>query len=179
MKKIVTVPDPVLRKEAMVVERIGKSTRELVDELWHALTHSQIEGVGIAAPQIGELQRVFILRDGKDKFQEFINPEIVWYSSNLTAGKTRKGDVFLEGCLSIPNIYGPVVRPDEIEIEYYDLKGKKHKKRFKEPFSRYSQHEYDHLNGVLFTDHILRQKGKLYEVDDKDELIEISLEMFG
>jgi peptide deformylase len=179
MKKIVTVPNPVLKKEALTIEKIDKSTKELVDELWYALTHSQIEGVGIAAPQIGELSRVFILREGKDDFQEYINPEIVWFSENIGTGKTRKGDVFLEGCLSIPNIYGPVLRPDEIEIEYWDLKGKKHKKKFKEPFSRYAQHEQDHLNGILFTDHIFKQKGKLYEVDDKDELVEISLEMFS
>ena len=176
MKKIVTVPYPTLRQVAEPVTKIDKLVHAIVEDLWHALEHSQIEGVGIAAPQIGESKRIFILREGKKKYNVYINPEIVWASEELGTGKTRKGDTFLEGCLSIPNLYGPVIRPLEVEVEYLDEKGKKHRAKLSEPFSRYVQHETDHLNGILFTDHILEQKGKLYVVNEKDELEEISLE---
>ncbi len=177
MKKIVTVPYPTLRQVAKEVGKITKETKQIAADLWFALEHSKIEGVGIAAPQIGVSERIFILREGKDKYQVYINPTIIWSSESLTTGFTRKGDTFLEGCLSIPNIYGAVIRPDSIELEYMDLQGKKHKRKYKEPFSRYAQHELDHLNGILFTDHVITQKGKLYIVNEDDELEEISLEM--
>ncbi len=176
MKKIVTVPYPTLRQVAKEIGKITKETRQLADELWYALTHSKVEGVGIAAPQIGVSERMFILREGKENYEVYINPTIVLASETLTTGFTRKGDTFLEGCLSIPNIYGVVIRPDSVEVEYMDLKGKKHRRKMKEPFSRYFQHELDHLNGVLFTDHVLAQKGKLYVVNEDDELEEISLQ---
>ncbi|MDQ3099330.1 MAG: peptide deformylase [bacterium] len=176
MKKIVTVPYPTLRKEAKEIKKITKDTKEIAVDLWYALTHSSIEGVGIAAPQIGTSERMFILREGKENYQVYINPTIVWSSEISTTGFTRKGDTFLEGCLSIPNIYGVVIRPDSIEMEYLDLQGKKHRRKYKEPFSRYAQHEIDHLNGVLFTDHVISQKGKLYVVTEEDELEEISLD---
>jgi len=176
MKKIVTVPYPTLRQIAEPVTKIDKLVHTIIDDLWYALENSQIEGVGIAAPQVGESKRIFILREGKKKYKVFINPEILWESDEKGAGKTRKGDVFLEGCLSIPQMYGPVIRPHEVEIEYLDERGKKHRNKLTEPISRYVQHETDHLNGILFTDHILEQKGKLYMVNESDELEEISLE---
>lgn len=176
MKKIVTVPYPTLRQEAKEIKKITKETKQLAEDLWYALENSKIEGVGIAAPQIGISERMFILREGKEKYQVYINPKITWSSEIKTTGFTRKGDVFLEGCLSIPNIYGVVIRPDSIDLEYFDLQGKRHIKKYKEPFSRYAQHELDHLNGILFTDHVIEQKGKLYEVTEDDELEEISLE---
>jgi peptide deformylase len=176
MKNIVTVPNPVLRKVSEPVKKIDKEIKDLVNDLWFALTHSKIEGVGIAAPQIGVLKRVFILRQGKTNYQAYINPEIVWTSEEVGTGKTHKGDTFLEGCLSIPSLYGPVIRPDSVELVYTDLNGKEHKKKLSEPVSRYSQHELDHLNGILFTDHILQQKGKLYIVNESDELEEVSIQ---
>lgn len=176
MKRIVTVPYPTLRQVAESVTKIDKSVHMIIEDLWYALEHSKIEGVGVAAPQVGESKRIFLLREGKKKYNVYINPEIVWYSEEIGTGKTRKGDTFLEGCLSIPNLYGPVIRPLEIEVEYLDERGKKHRTKLAEPMSRYVQHEHDHLNGILFTDHILEQKGKLYLVNEKDELEEISLE---
>ncbi len=176
MKNIVVVPHPSLRQVADPVIKVDKEVREIIEDLWYALEHSKIEGVGIAAPQIAASKRIFILREGKKKFRVYINATIVWQSEELGTGKTRKGDTFLEGCLSIPNFYGPVIRPLGVEVEYIDERGKKHRTKLEEPFSRYVQHELDHLNGVLFTDHIIAQKGKLYMVNEKDELEEISLE---
>lgn len=176
MKNIVVVPYPTLRQISSPVEKFDRETREIISDLWYALEHSKIDGVGIAAPQIGVTKRIFILREGKKKYRVFINPEITWHSEEVGTGKTKNGDAFLEGCLSIPNFYGPVIRPLAVEMTYYDERGKQHRSSLVEPFSRYVQHEHDHLNGVLFTDHILNQKGKLYLVNDKDELEEISLD---
>lgn len=176
MKSIVVVPYPTLRQVAEPVGKIDREVRETIEDMWYALEHSKIDGVGIAAPQVGVSKRIFLLREGKKKYNVFINPEIVWRSEETGAGKTKKGDTFLEGCLSIPNLYGPVIRPLSIEVEYTDDRGKRFRKKLDEPLSRYVQHEYDHLNGVLFTDHILAQKGKLYLVNEKDELEEISLD---
>jgi peptide deformylase len=175
MKNIVVVPYPTLRQVADPVQKFDRELREIVDDLWYALEHSEIEGVGIAAPQIGITKRVFILREGKKNYKVFVNPEIVWKSDEVGTGKTRKGDPFLEGCLSIPYYYGAVIRPLAVEITYFDERGKPHRARLEEPFSRYVQHEHDHLNGILFTDHVLAQKGKLYLVNDNDELEEVSL----
>ncbi len=179
MKNIVTVPDPVLRKKAEYIKKIDNEIKEIIADLWYALTNSKIEGVGIAAPQIGVLKRVFILRVGKNNYQTYINPEIIWESQEKGPGKTGKGDVFLEGCLSIPNLYGPVTRPSSIELAFTDISGKEHRKKLNEPISRYAQHELDHLNGILFTDHILEQKGKLYIVNENDELDEINISDMG
>lgn len=173
--KIVKVPDPVLRKMTEEVSFKDRETQKLVKDLWDALTHSPVEGVGIASPQIGVSKRVFILRKGERGFQAYINPIIIWESEERGAGKDSKGGVFLEGCLSIPAIYGPVIRPLAIQVEYTSKDGKIVREALKEPFSRYFQHELDHLNGVLFIDHVMRQKGKLYEVDENDELVEMEL----
>lgn len=175
MKKIVTVPAPVLRKVCEEVRVEDKATQQLAKDLWDALTHSAVEGVGIAAPQIGVSKRVFILRKGDKDYKAYVNPKIIWESEEVGPGKDRKDGVFLEGCLSIPGIYGPVIRPLAIEVEYLTLQGKTVREKLKEPVSRYFQHELDHLNGVLFIDHIMRQRGKLYEVNEKDELVEVIL----
>jgi peptide deformylase len=179
MKNIVVVPYPTLRQISESVVKIDREIKDLIEDLWYALEHSKIDGVGIAAPQVGALKRVFILRDGKKNYKAFINPEIVWKSDETGTGTTKKGDTFLEGCLSIPNFYGPVIRPLAIEVTYLDERGRRHRTKLEEPFSRYVQHEYDHLNGVLFTDHILAQKGKLYVVNEKDELEEIPLSLIA
>jgi peptide deformylase len=176
MKKIVVVPHPSLRKVASEIMKIDKTTKDIVKELWNALTSSTVEGVGIAAPQIAVSERVFILRKGKEGYQEYINPEIFWVSEESGTGKTSKGDTFLEGCLSIPNIYGAVIRPLTVEVGFTDLSGKRHRKKLSEPYSRYFQHELDHLDGVLFTDHVMQQKGKLYWLNEAEELEELSMD---
>jgi peptide deformylase len=173
--KITKVPDPVLRKVAQEVSVKDRDTQKTIKDLWDALVHSPVEGVGIASPQISVLKRVFILRKGERGFEAYINPSITWASEEVGAGKDSKGGVFLEGCLSIPGIYGPVIRPLAIKVSYYNKQGSLVEELLKEPYSRYFQHELDHLNGVLFIDHVIRQKGKLYEVSEEEELVEIEL----
>jgi peptide deformylase len=173
--KITTVPDPILRKKALEVSAKNPQTKETVTKLWNALENSLIEGVGIAAPQISVSERIFILRDAGDGYQEYLNPRIVWESAEKGTSQDAKGHAFLEGCLSIPGLYGPVIRPLEIEVEYELLSGETRREKLKEPYARYFQHELDHLNGILFIDRVIQQKGKLYEVNENDELVEIRL----
>lgn len=173
--KIVKVPDPILRVVGEEVAYNDSLTQKLIKDLWDALIHSPVEGVGIAAPQIGVAKRVFILRHGERGYRAYLNPRIVWESSEKGPGKDSKGGAFLEGCLSIPGIYGPVIRPLAVEVVYTTSKGQEVQEMLSEPFSRYFQHELDHLNGVLFIDHVMRQQGKLYEVNERDELIEIEV----
>lgn len=173
--KIVKVPHPSLRKVANEVSYKDRETQKLVKDLWDALIHSPVEGVGIAAPQIGDSKRVFILRHGKRGYRAYINPEIVWESEERGTSKDGKGGAFLEGCLSIPGIYGPVIRSLIVEVSYTMCDGRVVKEKLFEPYSRYFQHELDHLNGVLFIDHVIKQHGRLYEVNEKDELVEMAL----
>lgn len=118
------------------------------------------EGVGLSAIQVGIPQRICIVRVGK-RFVPFINPEIVEKSSDQVA--------FFEGCLSVPNYYGTVYRPSKIKIRAQNKRGKIIEKEYRGLLARIFQHEIDHMNGVLFIDHIHTQKQKLYKFLGKDE----------
>ena len=142
---------PVLRKVSREVEKGEEGLEEFLKNLWETMYHS--DGIGLAAPQVGKNLRVFVI-DGtpmeeddpsvKDFRQTFINPEIV----------ERKGDdkVFEEGCLSIPDIREQIVRPEKVHIQYYDKDFNYHDEEYDGIAARIIHHEYDHLNGVLFTD---------------------------
>lgn len=117
------------------------------------VTNPKNMGVGIAAPQVG-LRRsmIYVQRFDKEKkpLEFYINPKIVEYSDSLQLGK--------EGCLSIPNRTDQVFRSQEIQIEYLDLEGKKHIEKVSGFTSVIFQHEIDHLNGILYIDHLNREK---------------------
>ena len=127
-------------------------------------------GVGLAAPQIGKSVRIFIVKPSdKSRVMVFINPEIIAQSSEVDYVKRPKKDLSekaskkLEGCLSLPTIWGPVLRSSSITISYLDEYGKSHKKKFSNFLATIIQHEIDHLNGILFTKRVLEQKGTLYK----------------
>ena len=122
------------------------------------------EGVGLAAPQVGKLLRIFIIRSGR-KITTFINPKITWRSKKLNTDVLSEKEQYLEGCLSIPQIYGLVKRPHEIKIQYLNEKGTNIKDKYKGFTSANIQHEYDHLEGVLFTSRVLKEGEKLYKLD--------------
>jgi len=131
------------------------------------------QGVGLAATQVGVGISLFIMKASKNaKTEVFINPKIVsvgnglkpfpTHKTKLTSSKKKKKQP-LEGCLSIPRIWSPVVRSEKIVIEYQDLTGSTHKKTFTGLKSVIAQHEMDHLVGVLFTQRALEQNSQLYE----------------
>lgn len=169
MAKIVTVPDPVLREKSKEVA-FDKKTAELVETLKNSLVDDQgkLIGVGISAVQIGIPKRVFVVySNNSKKILTFINPKITWYSKRLTDGFPGKNKY--EGCLSLPNKWAIVKRPKEIKISYLTENGQEITRKFSGTLATIIQHEYDHLEGVLFIDRALQQGSKIYElVKDED-----------
>ena len=134
-------------------------TQELLQDLDKALA-SQADGVAISAPQIAITQRVFVVggmvfdKDFQNKTTDHVDPTIPnRYYINPTITKTsRKTCEMEEGCLSIRGVYGNVIRPEKITIEYYNENGEKKREGASGFLARVLQHEYDHLNGILFID---------------------------
>jgi peptide deformylase len=148
---IIKVPDPVLREIATPVAEITDGTRQLLDDM--AATMYDAPGIGLAAPQINISQRIIVMDCGKDESPELfkmINPEIVSHSDARS--------VLEEGCLSIPDQTADVERPAEVEVRYLDENGTSQSLVATGLLAACVQHEIDHLNGVLFVDHISRLK---------------------
>lgn len=142
-RPVVKIPDPVLRRKADPVLKINKKMQLLAENMDRIL--SKANGIGLAAPQVGISIRLFLARlDGK-KSTVMINPVI-----RATEGE----DTDIEGCLSIPGVYGNVTRPTVITIEAYDLKGRLQTYELEGLPARIAQHELDHLDGVLFLDKV-------------------------
>ena len=155
IKEVTQVGNQILKSKAKFVSSIGnKETQEVVTNLIDSMHYHDL--VGMAASQIGEKLRIFVteLRKTKfrdedvDRFRVYINPKITWFS--------KKQVVIYEGCGSVAygNLFGPVRRPEKIEVEAFDEKGKSFKLRADGLLSRVIQHEYDHLEGVEFTEKI-------------------------
>ncbi|HLE48462.1 MAG TPA: peptide deformylase [Patescibacteria group bacterium] len=163
IQKIISVKDPSLRIESKPVQQLDKKIIKLMNDLRETLSIQKDPiGVGLAAPQIGKNVRIFAAKP-KDEISIFINPEIISISKTpkiLHDEKTK----LMEGCLSLPNLYGPLKRPDSIKINYMDEKGDKITKLFEGFEAQIIQHEIDHLEGILFIDRLLEQKAPLYEL---------------
>lgn len=177
MVKIVTIPNPTLRKKSKPV-KVDEKTLKLVKDLKKSLINKEgkITGVGLAAIQIGADKRVFVaFSEASKKFLTFINPEIIWVSKRLTNKKEKR----YEGCLSIPNRWAIIQRPKEVKVRYQTESGQIQVRKFTGPLSRIIQHEYDHLEGILFTDRALEQKAKIYRLkkdqEDKEYLEEVQI----
>jgi len=172
MLKIVHVPHTILTKKVELVKKINKKIQELVYDMEETLIEQvDPQGVGLAAPQVNIDLAIFIIKPTlKSETKVFINPKILELMSGSleTAEDQEKKDenIKLEGCLSIPRIWGPVTRNTKVLLEYQDLTGEKHTEWFSGFKSVIIQHEMDHLQGVLFTQRVLEQKGKLYQEKD-------------
>jgi peptide deformylase len=166
---IVGYGDPVLRKKGEDITAEYPNLKQLIDDMFDTMYRAH--GVGLAAPQIGLAIRLFVIdttpfsenddlskqeQEELDGFKKvFINAKILKEEGGLWA--------FNEGCLSIPGIHEDVVRHDKITIEYYDENFKKHTEEFDGLRARVIQHEYDHIEGILFTDKISSLKKRLNE----------------
>ena len=165
VKKILTVPNPILRRQSKPVKKIDKKIKQLaIDLIETAKAAREPKGVGLSAVQIGKLVRMFVIKKGP-KFIVYINPKITWRSKRMFSDVIEKKELFLEGCLSLPGYYTFIDRSYSIKLEWQDLKGKKHQEKFKDRESAYVQHELDHLDGTLFPDRALKQKSKIYKVE--------------
>ncbi len=177
IRKIITVPNPKLRQSSKPVKKIDKKTEKLVKDLIDtAKAAEEPKGVGLSAIQLNKPVRVFVIKKGR-RFTPFINPKLTWQSKKLLSQTLEKEKLYLEGCLSVPGFYGFVDRPQAIRLKWQDLKGKAHQEKFENKEATFVQHELDHLNGILFVDHILKQQGKLYKIKKDKEGKEIFIEV--
>ncbi len=186
--KIVTAPHPVLRKKAKPITKVDTKIINLVKQLEATLkSQSDPEGVGLAFPQVNKSLRAFAFRPVLSEAnatqvepQVAINPEIIQHSQEKVLG-SQPDQPDLEGCLSLPNLYGPIPRWTWVELKYQVLEQNQlttKTEKFKDFSARIVQHEFDHLNGILFTDYSLEldlpvyldQDGTLVEIADKTPL---------
>jgi peptide deformylase len=155
VREIIILPDKRLRLVSEPVKRVDPEIRKLVDDLFE--TMYKAPGIGLAAIQIGVAKRVITMdlskKEDNHEPQVFINPEIIWKSD-----ETAK---YEEGCLSIPDYYEEVERPVAVKAKYLGLDGKSHEIEAKGLIATCLQHEIDHINGILFIDHLSRLKRSL------------------
>jgi peptide deformylase len=152
IRTILILPDSRLRLASEPVKLVDNSIRDLMDELVE--TMHDAPGIGLAAIQVGVPKRVLVLdlakKDEPPQPQFFVNPEIVWSSEEKS--------VYEEGCLSIPEYYEEVERPSRVRARYLDRQGARQEIEAEGLMATALQHEIDHLNGVLFIDHISKLK---------------------
>jgi peptide deformylase len=152
LREILVLPDKRLRVVSKPVKSITAEVKRLVEDMFETMYDAP--GIGLAAIQVGEPRRIVTMdlakRDESQTPQVFINPEIVW-ASDETA-------VYEEGCLSIPEYYEQVQRPAQVKVKYLDLDGKPRQVEAHGLLATCLQHEIDHLNGVLFIDHLSKLK---------------------
>jgi peptide deformylase len=172
MREIITTPDPRLRQRSTKVSQITDETREIIADMvrlsldWEK-AHPFELSAAMAAPQMGVNQRIIIVRDDFDdkknnSFTALINPEVI-----KTDGKVIKEH---EGCLSVPEIYGLVGRPHRVKVKAMLEDGTEVRLKADGYLARTLMHEIDHLNGVLFIDHIKDDQDAFYRLDDKGDL---------
>ena len=170
LRRIVTLPDPVLKRKARTVTQFGRGLHTLLDDMVE--TMREAPGVGLAAPQIGLSDRIIVVEyfekgedeeveDASKRVWAVINPEIVKASEDKVMG--------VEGCLSIPGLVGEVERHAEVQVRGMNRHGKPMKIKAKGWLARIFQHEIDHLNGVLFTDRAERVWQPQQEVEQEQE----------
>ncbi|MBM3545190.1 MAG: peptide deformylase [Alphaproteobacteria bacterium] len=149
---IITIPDPVLRKEAAPVERVDEELARLAGDM--LATMYDAPGIGLAAPQIGISRRLIVMDPAKDDAPKtplvMVNPKLLERSEEMRMHE--------EGCLSIPDFTAELERPARVRVAFLDLKGEKQEKELTDIWATLVQHEIDHLNGVLFIDYLSRLK---------------------
>jgi peptide deformylase len=152
LREIITLPDKRLRLVSKPVKTIDREIRQLVDDLFETMYDAP--GIGLAAIQVGVPARVFTMdlskKEGPQEPRIFVNPQIVW--------KSEEKATYEEGCLSIPEFYEEVERPSQIRVKFLDLEGEPHELEANGLLATCVQHEIDHLDGILFIDHISRLK---------------------
>ena len=174
VSKILDTTDDRLRKKSAEVKKIDKKIKGLIQDLKDTLSDQKDpEGVGLAAPQIGKNVRIFLI-NYENEIRVVINPKVLNISKDKKTKRKGKKKEILEGCLSLPHYYGSLERAQSIEISYLNEEEKIVKKKFTGFMAQIIQHEIDHLNGILFIDHILEQKSPLYKVVG-DEWEEVEL----
>lgn len=152
LREILVVPHPALKQVSQPVERVDDDLRALMDDMLETMYAAP--GIGLAAIQIGVPKRVIVMdlarQDEPPQPRYFVNPEILWASDDTAP--------YEEGCLSVPEIYDEVERPARVKLRYLNYQGEQIEEDAEGLFAVCIQHEMDHLDGVLFIDHLSRLK---------------------
>lgn len=186
VRKILRSGDPKLRGISKPVKVIDNKVRAIIIDLKDTLiSQKDPEGVGLAAVQIGKNIRIFVVNykqslaasggkqslagdAGKNFRRTVINPEIIESSFKKNPKKKSRTLRLYEGCLSLPNYYGPLKRDSYVKLKYLNEKGEETVEVFRNFPAQIILHEIDHLNGILFIDHLLKQKKPLYQLDGEE-----------
>ena len=152
IKKIVTVPDSILRKKSSVVEKVDKQIKNLMDDMLETMYAAP--GIGLAAIQVGVPKRIIVMDIYKDEKGK--NP--MYFVNPIIKDKNKEMSTYEEGCLSVPNQFAEVDRPAACEVEYLDYYGKKKVLKANGLLATCIQHEMDHLEGILFIDYLSKLK---------------------
>lgn len=162
MYTVVKAPDARLRVKTKLVKKISPALSDIIKNMIKTtLSFKDPEGVGLASTQIGNEERYFVGLIGGKTLKAFINPQITW--------KSKRTKQYFEGCLSIPNYWGEAIRALSVKVTYQDLEGKQHAETLKGVDAWIFQHEVDHLDGILFVDRVLEQKGRFFKYTGKDK----------
>lgn len=172
MRTIITTPDPRLREKSAKVHQITDETRQIIADMvqlsldWEK-AHPYEISAAMAAPQMGVNQRIIIVRDdlndkANNSFTALINPEVIKIDSKTVTEP--------EGCLSVPEIYGRIARPRKAKIKAQLEDGTEVRIKAEDFLARTLLHEIDHLNGILFIDHIKGKKDAFYRLNNKGDL---------
>ena len=152
LRKILTEPDPILRKKCELLEKVDEETKKLMDDMLETMYAAP--GIGLAAIQVGILKRLVVIDISKEEEKKkpifLINPQIIHQSKNTS--------VYEEGCLSLPGQFAEIERPAECTIKYLDYNGKEKELKSDGLLATCIQHEVDHLNGILFIDYLSKLK---------------------
>jgi peptide deformylase len=152
IRDILIVPDPRLKLVSKTVEAVDDGLRALMDDMLETMYAAP--GIGLAAIQVGEPVRVIVMDlsrgEGEREPRYFVNPEILW--------RSEETQPYEEGCLSVPEIYDEIERPARVKLRYLDYHGHQVEEDAEGMFAVCIQHEMDHLEGVLFIDHLSRLK---------------------
>jgi peptide deformylase len=152
VREILTVPHPVLKQVSQPVDKVDDALRALMDDMLE--TMYEAPGIGLAAVQIGVAKRIIVMdlarQDEEPQPRYFVNPEIVW--------RSEETQLCEEGCLSIPDVYDEVERPTKVKLRYLNYQGEQIEEDAEGMYAVCIQHEMDHLEGILFIDHLSRLK---------------------
>lgn len=146
--EVLYLGEQTLRQPSKPVEHIDETLHNLVREMF--ITMERDEGIGLAAPQVGKNIRLFIVKINDGVERVFINPQIVATSEAQCS--------YEEGCLSIPKLYASVIRPESVTVQYKEINGRRKTMEASGLLARVIQHEYDHLDGLLFIDRLSEQE---------------------
>ncbi len=156
IREILTDKDPALHKKCHPVTQFDSKLGDLMDDLKETLAHAN--GAGLAAPQVGILRRAVVVIDENGEMLELVNPEIVWKDGEQDA---------LEGCLSLPGLWGYVLRPERVRVKAQDRTGKWFEAEGEGMVARCFCHEIEHLDGHVFTEHV----DHIYTTEELDDLM--------